>query len=86
MMREMVQCVAQNDMPRCFHHQLASSEQPPLRRHQEVVGRFRERLASLDNMPLESLDELAGGRLLILSTACRRIQVELVLLDDQRHP
>src|SRR6266404_6262324 len=45
MMGEMVDGVAEHDVPRRFHHLFSVSQQPPVRRLEEMVVRLRQRLA-----------------------------------------
>src|SRR5436309_809397 len=43
MVRDVVEGVAQHDVPRCFHHDLAARKQLPLRRHEVLVVGLRQR-------------------------------------------
>jgi DinB superfamily len=63
--RQVVQRVTQHDMTRLIEHDLSSCEQPPVRRHQELVGRPGQRLTALLHVRVVHGNTRVGSRLLV---------------------
>jgi len=86
MVRQVVDRVAQDHMARLIEDDLPAGTQPPVGRHQVLVRRLSKGLPRPGDVLVVDLDELVDRRLLILPLPGRWRQIQLVLIDDERHP
>src|SRR2546425_1353384 len=87
MMRQVRERVTHGDVARLLAHDAAGDEQPPWL-HQLFIGGLRERVARLRDALVHRLNQLAAvaQRTLVDVRPARRIQIQLVAVDDQREP